>query len=67
MSEQQIQTGASERDENIAQLKRQGRRRTAGHDTPSGPLTDRSPTPAKREQAEREDEGIETEEVKHAR
>ena len=36
--------------DNLADAKRRGSRRTSGHDTPSGPNTDRSVTPAKEEQ-----------------
>jgi hypothetical protein len=38
------------RGENIASVKRRGRRRSAGQDTPSGPRTDRTVKPAKQEQ-----------------
>jgi hypothetical protein len=37
--------------DNLAEARRRGGRRTSGHDTPSGPNTDRTATPAKREEA----------------
>ena len=56
MSERQIPpTEGSE--ENQAELRRRGTRHGAGHDTPAGPNTDRTVTPAKREQDEMSDEG----------
>jgi hypothetical protein len=39
---------------NAADQRRQGSRRNAGADTPSGPLTDRSSTPAERHKDELE-------------
>ena len=62
MSERQAPpTQGSE--ENQAELRRRGTRHGAGHDTPAGPNTDRTVTPAKREQGETIDErGAESEE-----
>jgi hypothetical protein len=45
-----------ESEENQAELRRRGERRAAGQDTPSGPDTDRTVAPAKREQAAIEEE-----------
>jgi hypothetical protein len=38
--------------DNLAAARRRGSRRTAGHDSPSGPNTDRTAAPAKREEIE---------------
>jgi hypothetical protein len=38
---------------NQAKVRRQGTRRGAGADTPSGPNTDRTPIPAEREEQEK--------------
>ena len=53
-------------EENQAVLRRRGKRRATGQDTPSGPNTDRTVIPAKRERDEIEAEESETDDQKKA-